>query len=162
MMRLLHTVPYLIPEAGGPARSVPNLCTALAQQGHQVDLVSCDYGDQFARPLLPPTSVKTQLVPIGLRLGLGSLWEPQLNRRLTTTVAEQGVQLIHNHVLWLPFNYVSVRAARRNNLPHIISTRGMVSRWAMSQSRLKKQLAWRLFQNRDLQTAAFLHTTSED
>jgi glycosyltransferase involved in cell wall biosynthesis len=45
-------------------------------------------------------------------------------------------------------------------MPLVISTRGMLSGWALDQKRRKKQVAWRLYQRRDLRSAHLLHATS--
>ena len=39
-MKVLHIVPSLLPESGGPSRAVPELCRALAAAGTEVTLFS--------------------------------------------------------------------------------------------------------------------------
>jgi glycosyltransferase involved in cell wall biosynthesis len=69
--------------------------------------------------------------------------------------------LCHGHGLWeLPIHQMAIRA-RNTNIPYIISPHGMIEPWALSQGRLKKILALKLYQRRDLEKAVCLHATSE-
>ena len=43
----------------------------------------------------------------------------------------------------------------------MVSPRGMLSNWSLSNGRLKKMIAWRLFQHRDLQSADAFHATGD-
>jgi glycosyltransferase involved in cell wall biosynthesis len=52
-------------------------------------------------------------------------------------------------------------AARRRRAEFIVSPRGMLSPAALAFSRTRKQVFWRLFQRRALESAACLHATSE-
>lgn len=64
--------------------------------------------------------------------------------------------------MWLPENAAAMRAARVNNLPLILQPCGMLQNWSLRQSRLKKKLAWRLYQRGLATGAAAVITTSED
>jgi glycosyltransferase involved in cell wall biosynthesis len=68
--------------------------------------------------------------------------------------------LIHSHGLWTFTNHAGAVLARRRKLPLIISAHGMLREWALNHKRLKKRLAWWLYQGRDLQSARVLHATS--
>lgn len=67
----------------------------------------------------------------------------------------------HVHGLWLPLHHAAARAARKARTPLIVAPRGMLEPWALAHKRLKKRVAWHLYQRRDLQMAAALHATSE-
>lgn len=159
-LNILHTVPSLVPETGGPPRSVPGLCGALTEQGHAVHLMASDFGDAYDAPLIPPAPVTTELVPKGIGKGLMTVWEPHLPRHLNQAIQTRSIDILHNHSLWMTFNHLAVKAAQRHNIPYVVCTRGTVSTWALSQSRWKKQLAWRLFQRRDLELASVIHATA--
>ena len=70
-------------------------------------------------------------------------------------------EVIHNFGVWTPFNHGVCALAQRIRKPYLISPLGMLEPWALSQKRLKKRLAWRLYQRRDLLRASALHATSE-
>jgi glycosyltransferase involved in cell wall biosynthesis len=67
---------------------------------------------------------------------------------------------LHDNGIWLPHNHRLASLAARRNLVRVVSTRGMLEPWAISHKKLKKQLAWWLYQRRDLRRASFHHTTA--
>jgi glycosyltransferase involved in cell wall biosynthesis len=52
------------------------------------------------------------------------------------------------------------KIARKQKVPYVISPRGMLEPWSLQQSKLKKQLALKLYQYKDLKKATCLHATS--
>jgi glycosyltransferase involved in cell wall biosynthesis len=142
-MRVLITATSLYPAYGGPAFSVTQLASALGSRGLEIGLWAAD-GSASDTELLadnPPIE----------RLG-GSL------RAAAATLRPD---LIHDNGLWLPHNHHVAELAREASLPRVVSTRGMLEPWAIRHKRWKKQLAWRLYQRRDLGRAAALHATAE-
>ena len=73
-----------------------------------------------------------------------------------------GTGLVHDHGLWLPTNHASARAAARASVPFVVSTRGMLTEWALRFNAGKKRAAWALYQRRDLQSARLFHATAEE
>jgi glycosyltransferase involved in cell wall biosynthesis len=70
------------------------------------------------------------------------------------------LDLVHDNGLWLPHNHAIARAARKFNLPRVLTPRGMLEPWAVRYRRLKKTVAWTLYQRRDINSAAVIHATS--
>ena len=73
----------------------------------------------------------------------------------------QGFDLVHDHGIWLPYNWRLSRAAGRCHVPRVVSPRGMLEPWAMQHKRWKKRLAWWLYQRRALSSAVCLHATAD-
>ncbi len=69
--------------------------------------------------------------------------------------------LFHGNGLWQYPVHAMTAVARNRKIPYILSTHGMLEPWSMTQGKLKKQLALKLFQNRDLQQANVIHCTAE-
>ena len=69
--------------------------------------------------------------------------------------------LIHDHGIWQPCHRRIAAFASRNGIPRIVSPRGMLEPWALSQRHWKKRLAWWLYQRRDLESCRFLHATAD-
>ena len=82
-------------------------------------------------------------------------------RAFGQSIQDAAPDLVHDHGLWLPTNHAAAQAARRLGVPLVATTRGMLEPWARQQSRIKKALAWRAYQRRDLDGAAVLHATAE-
>lgn len=75
--------------------------------------------------------------------------------------AVQPGSVVHDNGLWIPLGVQARRAARRAHAPRVVSPRGMLTPWALRQHRLKKTLAWHLYQRRMLASATVLHATSD-
>ncbi len=69
--------------------------------------------------------------------------------------------LIHIHGLWAPSLARLAGQARREGVPYLVSTHGMLEPWAMQQKPWRKRLALALYQRKVLDGAAGLHATAE-
>ncbi len=154
-MKIVFTIADLQPESGGPSRSVPALAAAVAELGNPVEVLALDYGAGSNRPVMPPVSVQTTLVPCRGRQKFRC--PPGFESSL---LLAPGVSLLHDNGLWLPTNHAAAKVARQRGVPLIISPRGMLTPWAMRYHGFKKRLAWWLYQHRNLQSARVLHATS--
>jgi glycosyltransferase involved in cell wall biosynthesis len=66
-------------------------------------------------------------------------------------------QLIHVHGLWsTPNRWI----ARHGTAPTVIAPQGMLDPWALAQSRWKKRIGWRLFEQRNLGRCAAVQVLS--
>lgn len=63
------------------------------------------------------------------------------------------IDLLHDNGIWLPHNHRLAMLAEKRGVPRVISTRGMLEPWAIKHKRWKKDIAWWLYQRRDLQLA---------
>jgi glycosyltransferase involved in cell wall biosynthesis len=133
-MRLCQIVPSLEDRHGGPSKSVRALANALARQGEEVELLATvEAGQTVNREGGDAATVRTfpRVAPRWLSRS------PALRRHLQAT----GYDCVHNHALWLlPLRYAH-EAARRLDVPLVISPRGMMSGWAYRHRRWRKQLA---------------------
>jgi glycosyltransferase involved in cell wall biosynthesis len=68
--------------------------------------------------------------------------------------------ILHDNGMWLPHNHRLAALALRGNFLRVVSTRGMLEPWAIDHKKLKKKLAWWLYQRRDLCRASFHHATA--
>lgn len=67
----------------------------------------------------------------------------------------------HVHGIWMYHSYVNRKIAKKNSVPYIISPRGMLDPWAISNSRWKKKLVGWLYENRHLRDADCIHALCE-
>ena len=135
-LKILLTSTSLLPDYGGPAFSVSRLAVALADAGVEVGLWASDRSAANT-PLVPATS------PV---------------RRLTGTDSEVlnrfgQPDILHDNGIWLLHNHRFAAFAEKHGIPRVVSTRGMLEPWAISHKGLKKKIAWRLYQRRDLKQA---------
>jgi glycosyltransferase involved in cell wall biosynthesis len=156
-LRLLHVIAGVHPDHGGAAYSAPSLSAALARAGADVALYHV--GEAPGAGPRPHRQVgfaqSWARTPVLSAFRLSQPLEAALLRNA------RGVDVIHNHGLWLAPNLAAQRAARRAGAAYVCSPRGMLSPEALAFSRLRKQAVWRLWQRSGLAGAACLHATSE-
>ena len=135
-MKVLLTTTSLLPDYGGPAFSVSRLAMALAEAGADVGLWASDQSAAVP-PLLPVRSSAQRIVGSEAE-ALDRFGEPDI---------------LHDNGIWLRHNHRLTVLAKNRGIPRVVSTRGMLEPWAMNHKRLKKNLAWCLYQCRDLKQA---------
>lgn len=69
--------------------------------------------------------------------------------------------IIHDNGIWLPHNHKLASYAGAVRIPRIVSVHGMLEPWALQHKRIKKTLAWRFYQKRDLDSAHLIHATAD-
>ncbi len=79
---------------------------------------------------------------------------------LEQKLSQSGADLFHGQAIWdLPVHQMA-KTARKLKVPYVISPRGMLDPWSLRQSKLKKQVALRLYQHDDLKRAACIHASA--
>jgi len=85
-------------------------------------------------------------------------YAPALDRHL----ANASHDMLHQHGLWL---YPSIAISgwrRRTGRPVVISTQGMLERWALANAKVMKVIAAQLFERANLAAAACIHCSEEE
>ncbi|MEO8276025.1 MAG: glycosyltransferase [Thermoanaerobaculia bacterium] len=154
---LLQVAPSVNLRIGGPAISVPGLAGALAREGIATCVASLDYPEHGgAGELGGARYLNARVSPVG-RLLRG--WSPALKRLVKEAARE--ADIVHSHALWMVPGIYARQAAEEFGRPLVISPRGMLDRWSLDRSRLRKCVAAALYENRNLRAASLLHATSD-
>ena len=156
-MKILHVVASLQAASGGPALSVSRVATEQAKRGHDVAIVAFD--ERHLGGALPTEGVSRVLVPTDFLSVHGRGWSAKFRRAVMREATK--ADIVHNHGLWMWPNAYAREAAVAAGKPLIISPRGMLEAWSLNRSKLRKAVAWRIFEKRNLQSAAMFHATAE-
>lgn len=156
---VLHVIPTLDPLAGGTTAALAGMATAQAGAGlkaHVVSTFDTPGADTFA-PTLEAQGVAVTMVgpthgPLRKHADL-----PAEMRRLAAEC-----DVLHIHGLWEEPQHQAFLTARQLGKPAVLSPHGMLDRWSLAQSKLKKQMymAWRLKKN--LRRVDALHYTTDE
>jgi glycosyltransferase involved in cell wall biosynthesis len=160
--KILHVIPSVGPERGGPSVLMRTLARALSQAGMQVHVATTD--DNGPGRLRVPHGVPQQ------EDGATFWYFPRqthfytfswpLTRWLARHVRE--FDLVHIHAL---FSYAALPAAllaHRAGVPYIVRPLGTLNRWGIENRRpWLKKLSYRILESRILASAAGIHYTSE-
>jgi len=82
------------------------------------------------------------------------------SKKMNMKFKNLNIDLVHGNGLWQLLVHQMAVNARKMKLPYIISTHGMLEPWSLTQSKIKKQLALKLFQYKDLADASCIHATA--
>ncbi len=152
---VVHVVPTLSRQAGGPAVSVRRLVQCLHAAGA---CLSCEVfsgdaaGSESALADWRDCGVRTFPLRGPRRLG----WA----RGMLRTLSGVETDVIHVHGLWQYHAFAAGRVASRRDIPLVVSPRGMLEPWALRQGRWQKAIANTVFQHAMLDRAACIVTTS--
>lgn len=161
---ILHTVASIRADHGGPSRSVPFLCEALANDQVSIRLVTAVPAGHTAQesPILPRASVTCRMVEEQGWIGRMFRAPVGFYRALGEEVRAHSPDIIHDHGAWLPSNAAAAITARWSGIPLVISARGMLTPWALDHHRWKKNVAWWAYQRYVLHQACLFHVTSNE
>lgn len=70
--------------------------------------------------------------------------------------------LIHTHGIWQYFSLLALNVFRKRKIKYIVSPHGMLDKWALKNSRWKKQLLLNLYERKFLQNAACIHALNQE
>ena len=166
-MKVLHVIPSISPQAGGPSKAVIEMVAALRQTGVDAAVLTTnDDGQQVLDDLPTARWVEYGGVPLlafpRWNPGVAALREfkvsPGLMRWLDSHVSDY--QLLHVHALFCSPATAAMALARRHRIPYVLRTIGQLSPWSLAQSSGRKRIMMRLIERSNLQGAAALHFTS--
>jgi glycosyltransferase involved in cell wall biosynthesis len=160
--KILHVIPSVGPQRGGPSVLMRTLARALSQTGMEVHVATTD--DNGPGRLRIPFGVPQQedgatfwYFPRQTRFYTFS-WP--LTRWLARHVRE--FDIVHIHAL---FSYAALPAAllaHRAGVPYIVRPLGTLNRWGIQNRRpWLKKLSFRVLESRILASAAGVHYTCE-
>lgn len=163
-MKVLHVIPSLAEAKGGPTQVVLNIVRALRQYGIEAEIATTN--DNGSKLLDVPLNrcIEYQEVPVWFFAKSSlSFKEFIFSQTLTQWLWKhiRDYNLLDNHYL---FSYVSTCAAvfaRWQRVPYTVRAMGQLTPWALTQSKLKKQIYAFLIERRNLNHAAAIHCTSD-
>lgn len=162
-MKIGHAVLSLNPDYGGPAASGPALAAAQGELGHDVVVMTPErpgvdqHWQRLAAGIPVAASVRLKTVSLGAHDWFALL----AGRQCATLQRALRVDVLHVHDMWQPFLAAMVLAASREGIPYVISPRGALNVWSLSQKRLKKSIAMAALWRKLLAGAACLHALNE-
>lgn len=145
-MRILIVTGKMDSRYGGPPRVVNGSSVALTRAGCKVEVATMgDVGEadaiRGAWPEMEELQIPIHIFPrgfpqqIGRSRGLSQFVKSNLDR----------FDLLHVHYIWETGLADAARVFRRAGKPVILSSHGMLERWELRQSRVKKWIAWNCF-----------------
>jgi glycosyltransferase involved in cell wall biosynthesis len=159
VMRVLHVISGLDHVTGGPAVALEGLAAAQQAAGLDVSVLATNWvghsSDEAAARLTGKGIHVEQVGPCRRPFA----YHPDIRSTLERLVPL--VDVVHIHGLWEDVQHHASRISARLGKPYIIRPCGMLSRYAMAQGRLKKQLYLALRLRAHLNRASAIHYTAD-
>lgn len=154
--------------AGGLIGFTADASESLIDAGHEVTIFSTNLGPvpssgefrKLTPDEMPAAADKLDIELFDVEHPRRLVHSPDLARRLNDVAGE--FDLVHVHSLWLHPQYAGARAARRNDVPYVVSPHGALDPALRGRGRARKALTSTLWQNRMLREAGVLHITTEE
>jgi len=170
-MKILHVIPSISPGLGGPTQVVLNLVSALRQFNINAEIVTTndDGGQLLDVPLNQRVEFYSQdseqPVPVWFLPRFTPpfkefIFSPALAGWLWKHLSNYDV--IDNHYLFSYAPSCAAAIARWKGVPYTVRTMGQLSSWALSQSKLRKQIYTSLIERRNLKHAAAIQCTTPE
>ena len=169
-MKILHVVPTYFPAVryGGPIFSVHGLCAGQVKSGHDVSVYTTDVDGPDSLDV--PIDREVDLDGVKVNYFKANQTEQGWSRRLyrSTAMADalresiNTFDVVHLHSIYLWPTWFAARQASRQNVPYVLSPRGMLVKELIQQKSTWLKRAWLLLiERKNIQYAAALHYTSE-
>ena len=148
-MKVLTFITSISLKGGGPSRSVPMLVKGLAEVGVDITLMTY-WSDDMNTHALDGTSAKLKVL------------RPDFSRsQMEEYIISEKFDVIQLQSMWDLRYHIVAKTARKHRIPYIITPRGMLEPWCLSQKKWKKKLAMALYQMKDIKRSACVFTTAE-
>jgi glycosyltransferase involved in cell wall biosynthesis len=156
-MRIVHVIPGLTYERGGPTTTVQALASCQAAAGHTVAVLTTDqgarHGERFAE-LAPSVEVERLTVRGPDRLAYAPGFAAAVRRRI------RGADVVHAHSLFTHPIHVTLREAAAG-IPLVLKPCGLLHPYSLRRSRWLKRVYLSTWGGRVRRACSRWHYTSE-
>lgn len=152
-MRIVHVVPDLAPEMGGPVTAAWGMAEALSRAGARVRVLATDHGWPG------PDGSRGLDVQVYRCRFCPWRYSPGLAHALRREV--QWADLVHVHTMW-HFSTLAALRASAGRAPAILRPAGMLDAWSLGQKPWRKRAYLAAFGQRLVGGIAALHWTSRE
>lgn len=157
-MRILHVTYSLAADQGGPTMVTTRVAAAQAGLGHEVTILTrASAGKETEIPTIAG-SERVKIERVAPSSALARVRGSDSLPMLRELIARHDV--VHVHNIWDPIMVHAVNEARRQKKPVVLSPHGILTRWALSEKRLKKAIAMRLLYRRAIMNVSVVHALS--
>jgi glycosyltransferase involved in cell wall biosynthesis len=163
-MKLLHVIPSLAKEKGGPTQILLEVVKALQDKGCNAEIVTTNDNGSDVLDVPLYQRVQYEHVPVWF---LPRIFLPMkefiFSTALTSWLGQHlnEYDLIHTHYLFSYAPTCAAALARLQKIPYIATPYGMLTPWALNHKRLKKQL-YSPIERHNLNHAVAIHCATDE
>ena len=142
------------PEWGGPVEVVIGLTTALGHHDIRCEIATTT-GHRVGRNLVDIPSVPIHAFQVGKLARVWTGYANDISHFFKSRIPSYDI--VHVHEVWHFPAYAAIRAARKHQIPYVITPHGALNEWNLNHKRLRKKFFTWAVQHRILAAADALH-----
>ncbi len=150
-MEILHIATQLGVRSGGTASSISSTIDGLRRNGVNASIVFFDIFSEKDKNAIKDDHVHLISPPRERRFAYSKKFKTFLEKNNT-------IDLFHLQGIWQYPSYIGAKIARKDHIPYLITTHGMLYPQAVKK-RMVKKIALNLFLLKDMERAACIHVT---
>lgn len=148
-MKIAHFITSIDLSTGGPARSVTHLIKKITSNSKiEISLIT----KKSSNPIISSFNNQSPVLFFNRRQDL---------KIILNSLIKNKVEIFHGHGIWQYTVHKMAVFSRKNNIPYIITPRGMLEPWSLTQKKYRKKIAMLLYQKKDLEKATVIHVTAK-
>ncbi len=154
-MKILFITPSLSKLWGGTTAAVLNLFYALRTGGADIELWSTRRDDdEISDDVAQDLKIRFFDSHTSWR------YSSSMGNALSHSIGN--FDIVHIHGMWLYPHFAAAKAAKKLNIPYVISPHGMVEAEALARKGLKKRVYWSLLERANFQNASAIHAITQN
>lgn len=153
-MKVLHTIPSLGVNSGGPPLSTTLTVRGVREHNIDVQILTYDISDKSDKNISEKPYIHFLPPPVERIFSY--------SKEFSNFLKNNSFDLYHCQGIWQYPSYITSKIALKFNKPYIITPRGMLYPQELNKSRFKKKAALNLYQFEFLQKAASIHATCKE
>lgn len=151
----------MAPEQGGPVVSVQGLTSALLQAGIHCEIFTT-FWEKDGADAMPSCAVPINRFEVEFPAHFWAGYSKRLTKTLWDRIGSGAFDLIHVHEPWHYPGFIAFLAARKYNIPYVLSPRGSFKKWCLRHKAFKKWIYMRMIQGHILKFADALHALTNE
>ena len=156
-INIYQTINNLSSSSGGPTKTVLSLSKCLNNKVN-LQLISNEISQTNESYLQRFKNLKIKYKKTNF--SLNPIYDYALEKLISELNIDSRHTIFHDNGIWLPWNNTISKICRKNSIPIIISSHGMLEPWSFRYRYLKKKLAWFIYQKNNLKNVNVIHATS--
>jgi len=155
-MKVYQIVENIDDRYGGPAKSITNTVKTLKQLGIESEILSTKQYSHESNEVISRFKLSWKIFPIK---GPKKIRYSKKLKLYLLNYLNQDSDIIHVHNNWNYILYLSWKVSKIKKIPLVISVRGSLYPWSLSQRKILKKIAWTLYVKKIFQQASCIHVT---
>ncbi len=167
-MKILHVIPSISADMGGPSQVALNLVKSLRDLGQEAEILTTNFGMGDV-PLGDRTDyLFDSTLNLSVPVWFMSYDPPNLKEFIFSRAATawlwrnlENYDVLDHHYLFSYLPTCAAAIARFKKIPYTVRTMGQLTPWALAQGKAKKQIYTALLERKNLAKAAAIHCTAK-